>query len=134
MYPARFDGKSGKEAKEIASKHFENLFSQAFSHEGTPQGRWNTSYLLRPHRPRELDYPDRSRMEKGKAQVTRPFPWERSHPRESPPEERWYDTSVVVVWRKRNEEKEVWVGDIEETLTEVGMKSAKEFISTVTTG
>lgn len=39
------------------------------------------------------------------------------------------DTSVVVVWRKKNEEKEVWASDLEEILTEVGVKSAKEFLS-----
>lgn len=131
MYPARFDGKSGKEAKEIASKHFENLFSQAFvaMREHLKDDGILVTYYAHTDLESWITLIEAG-WRKAKLQVTRAFPLgTESSQRVTARGKMALDTSVVVVWRKRNEEKEVWVGDIEETLTEVGMKSAKEFIS-----
>ncbi|MDK2869415.1 MAG: putative methylase [Pyrococcus sp.] len=127
--PGRFMEDGNK--KEKAVQHFENLFSQAFvaMREHLKDDGILVTYYAHTDLESWITLIEAG-WRKAKLQITRAFPLgTESSQRVTARGKMALDTSVVVVWRKKNEEKEVWASDLEEILTEVGVKSAKEFLS-----
>ncbi|NJE02107.1 DUF1156 domain-containing protein [Thermococcus sp. JdF3] len=131
MYPARFGNKSGKEAKEIAQQHFENLFSQAFvamRNHLKDDGLLVTYYAHTD--PESWANLIEAGWRRAKLQITRAVPIGTESKTSIVSRGKMsLDTSIVAVWRKpAGERKSVQISALKTEMERKAKESAKEFI------
>ena len=131
MYPARFGGTSGKEAKTIAQQHFENLFAQAFvaMREHLRDDGILVTYYAHTD-PESWANLIEAGWKRAKLQITRAIPLNTESSQSIVSRGKLsLDTSIVAVWRKpAGERRPIQISALREKLEEKARKSAKEFI------
>ncbi|KUH34832.1 hypothetical protein APY94_00210 [Thermococcus celericrescens] len=131
MYPARFGNKSGKEAKEIAQQHFENLFSQAFvaMMEHLKDDGLLVTYYAHTD-PESWANLIEAGWRRAKLQITRAIPVNTESATSIVSRGKLsLDTSIVAVWRKTGgERKQVQISVLRGEMEWKAKDSAREFI------
>ncbi|MFA4719500.1 DUF1156 domain-containing protein [Pyrococcus kukulkanii] len=130
FYPARFSNKSGKETKDHAQKHFQDLFSQAFvaMREHLKDDGLLVTYYAHTD-PESWVTLLEAGWKRAKLQITRALPL--STESETSIVKRGklsLDTSIVVVWRKFLGKGKIDLQQLTERINEKAPKSAQLYI------